>query len=543
MHKQKKETKFIFITGGVVSGLGKGIISAALGQILKKRGFKIFMQKLDPYINVDSGTMSPFQHGEVFVTNDGAETDLDLGHYERFLDENLTRFSNITAGQIYQSVINKERGGKYLGKTVQVIPHITNEIKNKILQTSLLEKYDIIIVEIGGTVGDIESLPFLESIRQIRHDLGFNNTIFIHNTLVPFLTNSDEIKTKPTQHSIKELRSLGIQPQILILRSEKKISQQIKQKISILCDVKEEAIFENTNVNILYEIIVNLHKQKIDDLILKHFNIQKNLKKKDILKWQELIDKINSLKNKIKIALVGKYVSFHDAYLSTTEALRHAAHYYDTQIEIKWIDSEKINDSNVKTELIDCDGVLVAGGFGNKGILGKIISIQYVRENNIPFFGICLGMQTAIIEFARNVLKLKQANSTEIDPHTNIPVIWKKDEENKILGGTLRLGLLPCLLRKNTKSFQCFKKDIIYERHRHRYIFNEKYLPLFKNDKNFLISASGGLKSDKDLVEIIELKNHNWFVGVQFHPEFLSRPFNPHPLFKGFILASLQKSL
>ncbi|WP_153369034.1 CTP synthase [Candidatus Phytoplasma sacchari] len=544
MDKNKKETKFIFITGGVVSGLGKGIISSVLGQILKKRGFKIFMQKLDPYINVDSGTMSPFQHGEVFVTNDGAETDLDLGHYERFLDENLSKNSNITTGQIYQSVISKERNGKYLGETVQVIPHITNEIKNKILETSFSGEYDIIIVEIGGTVGDIESLPFLESIRQIRYDVGFNNTLYIHTTLVPFLETSNEIKTKPTQHSIKELRSIGIQPQILILRSEQKISSEIKNKISILCDVQEEAIFENTNVDFLYEIILKFNDQKIDDFILNHFQIIKKAKKKDITEWKKLINKINSSTQKIKIALVGKYVSFHDSYLSTIEALKHAAHHYSTQIEINWINSETINENNVKQKLDSCDGVLVPSGFGSKGILGKIKTIQYVRENNIPFFGICLGMQIAIIEFARNVLNMKEAHSTEMDKNTIFPVIKEIYQENRIFGGTLRLGSLSCLLKKDSKSFNFFKKEIIYERHRHRYVFNNKYLSIFNKNPNFLVSglSMNEEKGEEEFVEIIELKNNSWFVAVQFHPEFLSRPFNPHPLFKGFIFSAIKKS-
>jgi CTP synthase len=533
-----KKTKFIFITGGVVSGLGKGIVASVLGQILKKRGLKIFMQKLDPYINVDSGTMSPFQHGEVFVTSDGAETDLDLGHYERFLDENLTKISNVTTGQIYQSVISKEREGKYLGETVQVIPHITNEIKKKILQTTKNNEYDIVIVEIGGTVGDIESLPFLESIRQIRYDLGFHNTIYLHNTLVPYLKNSNEVKTKPTQHSIKELRSLGIQPQILILRSEKPISKEIKRKISILCDVEVKAIFENIDVENLYEIIINLYKQKIDDFILEHFQIFQ-LKKSDITKWEKLIHKINNFKNKIKIGLIGKYVSCHDAYLSVIEALKHASHYYDSHVEIKWIDSENLNENNIEQELNSCDGVLVPGGFGYKGIQGKIKAIKYVRENNIPFFGICLGMQASIIEFACNVLNLKDANSTEIDPYTPYPVIIK-EKNNQIMGGTLRLGSLFCRVQKDSKSYIFFQKKNIIERHRHRYIFNNQFISFFQKNSDFLF-AGMSISEKESIVEIIELKKHNWFVAVQFHPEFSSRPFNPHPLFKGFILHSLKK--
>ncbi|WP_341266495.1 CTP synthase [Candidatus Phytoplasma fraxini] len=532
-----KEKKFIFITGGVVSGLGKGIIGAAIGQILKKRGLKVFMKKIDPYINVDSGTMNPIQHGEVFVTDDGAETDLDLGHYERFLDENLSKESNVTTGQVYQDVINKERQGQYLGQTIQVIPHITNEIKKRILEIRTMhEDYDIIIVEIGGTVGDIESLPFLESIRQVRYDLGFHNTLYIHNTLVPYLKSSNEIKTKPTQHSVKEIRSLGIQPQILILRSEKSISSEIKQKISILCDVHEDAIFENIDVDILYKIIVNLNKQKIDDFILEHFQIN-NVKKSDISSWVNLINKIQNLKKKIKIGLVGKYIAVKDSYLSIIEALKHAAYYHETDIEIIWIDAEHVNDENVVSLLKHCHGILIPGGFGLRAFQGKIKAINYARVNNIPVFGICLGMQLMVIEYARNVLKLENANSIEFDADTLIPVITQK-RKNSVLGGTLRLGLYSCYLKRNTKSYEIFRQDIIHERHRHRYEMNSEYISCF-NDGNFIIA---GINEKEKFPEIIELKNHIWFIGVQFHSEFVSRPFKPHPLFKDFIKTILQKN-
>ncbi|MEZ0180577.1 CTP synthase ['Camptotheca acuminata' phytoplasma] len=537
MNIKNKKKKFIFITGGVVSGLGKGIISSSIGQILKSRGLKVFIKKIDPYINVDSGTMNPTQHGEVFVTNDGAETDLDLGHYERFLDENLSKKSNITTGQIYQNVISKERKGEYLGQTIQVIPHIINEIKERILETTNEnDSYDIFIIEIGGTVGDIESLPFLESIRQIRYDLGYNNTLYIHTTLIPYLKNSNEIKTKPTQHSVKELRSLGIQPQILILRSEKVVSPEIKKKISILCDVKEEAIFENIDVDILYKIIVNLSNQKIDDFILDHFQI-KNLIPLDISPWQNLIQKTQNLKQKIKIGLVGKYVSVHDSYLSIVESLKHASVENDTQVDIKWIDSSELNDSNVSGILDECDGILIPGGFGFRAINGKLKAIKYARENNIPIFGICLGMQLMVIEYAQNVLKLKDSNTTEIDPDALNPVITKKIKDND-LGGTLRLGSFPCHLKKNTKSYEIFQKEIIHERHRHRYEMNSDFIDVFSKDENFVIS---GINMKENLPEIIELKNHIWFIGVQFHPEFLSRPLKAHPLFKDFIHSVLNK--
>ncbi|MDO8168050.1 CTP synthase [Candidatus Phytoplasma melaleucae] len=536
MNNQNTKTKFIFITGGVVSGLGKGIIASSIGHILKKRGLKVFIQKFDPYINVDSGTMSPYQHGEVFVTNDGTETDLDLGNYERYLDINLSKDSSITTGQIYQSVINKEREGKYLGKTIQIIPHITDEIKNRILKFNKISDYDIVIVEIGGTIGDMESLPFVESIRQIRHKLGWHNVIYVHNTFIPYLQTSQESKTKPTQHSIKELRSLGIQPQILILRSEKNIPLEMKKKISILCDVQTKAIFENTNVDILYQITINLHKQKIDNFILDYFRIN-NLPKSNLSEYKYLIHKISHLKNQITVALVGKYVNCHDAYLSILEALKHASYYHNVKIYIKWVDSEILMEDNINDNLKECDGILIPGGFGARAIEGKIKAVTYARENNIPFFGICLGMQTAIIEYARKILKLKKANSIEIDPDTPFPVITKKIKQDN-LGGSLRLGLYACQINCNEgASYKIYQKETIYERYRHRYEMNLEYLQLFAKDDNFIIT---GFNPDNKIPEIIELKNHIWFIGVQFHPEFLSRPLTPHPLFKSFIQKTLE---
>ncbi|CAM11962.1 CTP synthase [Candidatus Phytoplasma australiense] len=537
MNNKKLKSKFIFITGGVVSSLGKGITAASIGNILKNRGFKVSIQKLDPYINIDPGTMSPYQHGEVFVTNDGAETDLDLGHYERFLDENMSKSSNITAGQIYQSVINKEREGKYLGKTVQVIPHITEEIKKKIIKAAIVHQSDIVIVEIGGTVGDIESAPFLEAIRQFRYEVGYHNVLYLHTTLVPYLKKAQEIKTKPTQHSVKELRALGIQPQILVLRSEISINKEIKNKIASLCDINPQAIFEALDVDILYQIILNLFEQRIDHFILNHFQLPNNIQI-DLKDWRSLINCIQNLKEKVVIGLVGKYVILHDAYLSIVESLKHAAYYYNSDIEIKWIDSEKLNSTNVKTLLNDCDGILVPHGFGPRAIEGKILAIQYAREQKIPFFGICFGMQLAVVEYARNVLFLDGANSTEIDEKTPHPVITKKIK-NSNLGGTLRLGSYRCCLQKNSKSEAIYQQTTIYERHRHRFEMNPSYVSLFEKNNDFLVS---GFNPEKNLAEIIELKNHPWFMAVQFHPEFLSRPLKPHPLFKSFVEAALLKN-
>jgi CTP synthase len=531
-----KERKYIFITGGVVSSLGKGIAAASLGRLLKNKGLKVFMLKLDPYINVDPGTMSPYQHGEVFVTNDGGETDLDLGHYERFIDENLSKNSSITTGKIYQSVIDKERRGDYLGATVQVIPHITNEIKGRLI--SLAEQYDcdVLITEIGGTVGDIESLPFIESIRQMRRDIGYKNTLYIHNTLVPYLETTGELKTKPTQHSVKELRSLGITPDIIILRTSKPVSLDIKEKVALFCDVQKNAVIECKDVEVLYEVILNLKKEGLDSLACKHLDLPD--KQSDVHVFEELVQKIKSLRKKVRIALVGKYVSLRDAYLSVSEALKHAGYANDTDIDIDWIDSSKVNEENVDYFLKDVAGILVPGGFGKRGIEGKILAIKYARENNIPFLGLCLGMQLAVIEFARNVCKLEGANSTEFDSKTKYNVIdFMPDQYDGIdLGGTLRLGMYECELTKHSLAEKAYGQKNIFERHRHRYEFNNEYKALFK-ENGILFS---GINPKRNLVEIIELNNHPFFMAVQFHPEFLSRPDKPHPLFEKFIEATLK---
>ncbi|HLT00090.1 MAG TPA: CTP synthase [Acholeplasma sp.] len=528
-------TKFIFVTGGVVSSLGKGISASAIGQILKSRGLKVFIQKFDPYINVDPGTMSPYQHGEVFVTDDGAETDLDLGHYERFIDINLSKESTVTTGKIYQSVISKERRGEYLGATVQVIPHITDEIKLRLKEAAEKSGADVVITEIGGTVGDIESLPYLEAIRQARRDFGYKNTLYIHNTLVPYLRASNEIKTKPTQHSVKELRSLGIQPDIIILRSEVKIVDDVKEKIALFCDVEKDAVFESLDVDVIYQAIINLHNQHIDDYIMKHFQIE-NTKEADVTPWVNLIDKIRNLKTKVTIGLVGKYVSLQDAYLSVSEALRHAGFYHNVGISIKWLNAEKITEKNYQETLRGMDGILVPGGFGKRATDGKILAIKYARENNIPFLGICYGMQLASIEYARNVLGIIDANSTEIDENTKNPLFTIQPENPEDFGGTLRLGLQRAHLKRGTKTYDAYGTEYIEERHRHRYEFNNKYLEIFES-KDMVVS---GVYEDRNLVETIELSNHPWFVAVQYHPEFLSRPLRPHPLFREFIKASLK---
>jgi CTP synthase len=526
--------KYIFVTGGVVSSLGKGITASAIGQLLKSRGLKVFMQKFDPYINVDPGTMSPYQHGEVFVTEDGAETDLDLGHYERFIDENLNRHSSITTGKIYQTVLKRERRGDYLGATVQVIPHITDQIKKKLVDVAKHTNPDVVITEIGGTVGDIESLPFLEAIRQARRDFGFHNTLYIHNTLVPYLKAANEIKTKPTQHSVKELMSLGIHPDIIMLRSEITISDEVKDKIALFCDVDKHAVFESVDVDVLYEVIINLHKQGIDDWILKHFDYEKE--PADVSAWQDLVHTIKHPEGELKIGLVGKYVQLHDAYLSVSEALKHAGYYHKQKVSIKWINAEDVDDENIGLYVYDCDGILVPGGFGQRATNGKLAAIKYARENNIPFLGLCYGMQLAVIEFAQHVLNIKDANSTEIDPQTSNPVISLQRGRNsdEDLGGTLRLGSYDCEIKEHTKAFEAYQTNLINERHRHRFEFNNRYLEQFEKS-DMVIS---GYNSEYHLVEMVELKNHPWFIAVQFHPEFKSRPLRPHPLFSDFILAS-----
>lgn len=529
------KTKFIFVTGGVVSSLGKGIAASSIGRILKNRGLKIFMQKFDPYINMDPGTMSPYQHGEVFVTDDGAETDLDLGHYERFIDESLSKNSNITTGKIYSNVIQKERRGEYNGGTVQVIPHITNEIKDKLKKAGVESNADIVITEIGGTVGDIESLPFLEAIRQARRDFGYENTLYIHNTLVPYLKAADELKTKPTQHSVMELRKIGIQPDIIILRTEVPISESQKDKIALFCDVNKENVIEALDQKIIYNVAKSLHEQNIDDIILKHFKI--DAKEADMSEWYHLIERIESLNGDIRIGLVGKYVNLHDAYLSVAEALKAAGYYFYKRILIDYIDSSLIDKKNVGEKLSNCNGIIIPGGFGDRGIDGMLIAIEYARINKIPLFGICLGMQLICIEYARNEIGYKDANSGEFDKETKHNIIdYLENQYDGInIGGTLRLGLYDCHIEDmESKTYKAYQKLDIKERHRHRYEVNNKFLEIF--DKDLKITGRN-LKSN--LVEIVELKNHPWFIGCQFHPEFLSRPERCHPLFKDFIEAAM----
>ena len=529
----EKKMKFIFVTGGVVSSLGKGISAACIGRLLKRRGLHIFSMKLDPYLNIDPGTMSPYQHGEVFVTKDGAETDLDLGHYERIINTSLTKESSVTSGKVYSAVLEKERKGVYLGATIQIIPHITNEIKNRLFEAfKAKDDTDVCIVEIGGTVGDIESLPFLEAIRQLRRELGYENTFFVHNTLVPYLKTTGEIKTKPTQHSVKELTGLGIQPDALLLRCETNIDIESKRKVALFCNLSDEAVISVKDVPIIYEVALNLQKQHLDDLIVKHLNL-KCEDHADMSDWIKLIEKIKRLKKSIKIALVGKYVSLHDAYISVVESLKYAGYDIDKNIEIKRVNSDNLNDDNVGEYLSDVQGIIVPGGFGKRGIEGKIAAIKYARINNKPFLGLCLGMQLSLIEYARDVLHLENANSTEFDENcTNNVIDYLPDQYKGIkMGGTMRLGEYDCELLEGTKTYELYKEKNIRERHRHRYEFNNKYKEIF-SDGNLIFS---GINPQSKLCEIIELKNHPFFIACQFHPEFLSRPLKPHPLFLGFI--------
>lgn len=531
-----KKTKYVFVTGGVVSSLGKGITAASLGRLLKNRGLNVRLQKFDPYLNVDPGTMSPYQHGEVFVTDDGAETDLDLGHYERFIDENLTQNSNVTAGRVYWSVLSKERKGEYLGGTVQVIPHITNSIKEKVHSVGNEMDVDIVITEIGGTIGDIESLPFLEAIRQIKYDVGRENVCFIHVTLVPYLGKAGELKTKPTQHSVKELRSIGIQPDIIVCRSEKELSEDIKNKIGLFCNVEGNAVIQNLDAEHLYAVPLMLHKEGLDRLVCEKLNL--GCRDIDNSEWIKMVHNLTHLNYNTKIALVGKYVDLHDAYISVVEALNHGGLYNNSNVEIKWINAENINSQNVNQLLNDVDGVLVPGGFGDRGVEGKIEAIRWARENKKPFLGICLGMQCAVIEYARNVLKLEGANSAELNPKTKYPVIDLMTEQKDVeeLGGTMRLGLYPCKLELGTLCNEAYNSDLIYERHRHRYEFNNEYRSRLMEEGLIL----SGTSPDGRLVECVEVKDHPWFVAVQYHPELKSRPNNPHPLFRGFIRAALK---
>ncbi len=536
--EEEHMTKYIFVTGGVVSSLGKGITAASLGRLLKNRGLKVTIQKFDPYINVDPGTMSPYQHGEVFVTDDGAETDLDLGHYERFIDINLNKYSNVTTGKIYSSVLKKERRGDYLGGTVQVIPHITNEIKDRVFRAGKETNADVVITEIGGTVGDIESLPFLEAIRQMKSDIGRDNVMYIHCTLVPYIKAAGEMKTKPTQHSVKELRSLGIQPNVIVLRTEMPISQDMKDKIALFCDIDTNAVIECRDADTLYSIPLALQEQHLDQITCDHLKLDS--REPEMSEWIELVQKVTNLSKNVRIAIVGKYVELQDAYISVVEALRHAGYAFDADISIKWINAEEVNALNAQELLSDVDGILVPGGFGDRGVEGKILATQYARENKVPFFGICLGMQVASIEYARNVLGLEGAHSSELDVATPYPVIDLLPEQKDIedLGGTLRLGLYPAKLDTSSRAFEAYQDEVIYERHRHRYEFNNEYRQAME-DAGFIFS---GTSPDGRLVEIIELKDHPWFVASQFHPEFTSRPTRPQPLFREFINASLTAS-
>lgn len=528
-------TKYIFVTGGVVSSLGKGITAASLGRLLKNRGISVTIQKFDPYINVDPGTMSPYQHGEVFVTDDGAETDLDLGHYERFIDINLNKYSNVTTGKVYSAVLRKERRGDYLGGTVQVIPHITNEIKDRLFRAGKETNADVVITEIGGTVGDIESLPFLEAIRQVKSDVGSHNVMYIHCTLVPYIKAAGEMKTKPTQHSVKELRSLGIQPNIIVPRTEMPLTQDQKDKIALFCDIDKKAVIECQDADHLLSIPLALQAQGMDQIVCEH--LQLDCKEADMTEWTTLLEKVRHLSKKTKIGLVGKYVELQDAYLSVVEALKHAGYAFDSDIEIKWINSENVTAENVNELLDEVDGVLVPGGFGDRGIEGKIEAIRYAREQKKPFLGICLGMQLASIEFARNVLGLQDAHSSEIKPDTEHAIIDLLPEQKDIedLGGTLRLGLYPCKLKEGTRAIEAYQEAVVYERHRHRYEFNNEYRPTME-EAGFIFS---GTSPDGRLVEVVELQDHPWFVASQFHPEFVSRPNRPQPLFREFIHASL----
>jgi CTP synthase len=527
-------TKYIFVTGGVVSSLGKGITAASLGRLLKNRGLKVTIQKFDPYINVDPGTMSPYQHGEVFVTDDGAETDLDLGHYERFIDINLSKNSNVTTGKVYSSVITKERRGEYLGGTVQVIPHITNEIKDRVFRAGREAQSDVVITEIGGTVGDIESLPFIEAIRQIKSDIGRENVMYIHVTLIPYLKAAGEVKTKPTQHSVKELRGLGIQPHIIVCRTEHSLTEDMKRKLALFCDIDTNAVIEARDVDTLYEVPMMLREQGMDDIVVNHLKLTTN--PPEMSEWENLVHRVKALKYTTEIAIVGKYVALHDAYLSIVEALGHAGIDCNTEVKIRWVNAEDVYDHNVAELLRGVQGILVPGGFGDRGIEGKISAIRYARENKVPFFGICLGMQVAVVEYARSVLNLQGANSSEINPTTPYPVIDLLPEQKDIedLGGTMRLGLYPCKLAEGSLAARCYNDELVYERHRHRYEFNNEYRDIMEKT-GFKIT---GTSPDGRLVEIIECPDHPWFLAVQFHPEFTSRPNRPQPLFKYFVQAA-----
>lgn len=536
----RKNTKFIFVTGGVTSSLGKGIIAASLAKLLQSRGFSVTIQKLDPYINVDPGTLNPYEHGECFVTEDGAETDLDLGHYERFLNINTSQENNVTTGRIYYNVITKEREGAYLGKTVQVIPHITDEIKRNIYAVAEKNDYDIVITEIGGCVGDIESLPFIEAVRQVKWDVGPNNFLVINLTLIPYLKAAGELKTKPTQHAVKQLLESGIQPDILVCRTEHKLPQEIRKKLALFCNVNINSVIEAMDADSIYDVPLLMRKEKLDERVLAKLKLSHKVEP-ELTQWKNFLGKLKNPISDINIALVGKYIELPDAYKSITEAFIHAGTENETKVNVKWIHSEEINSDNVKTLLENVHGVLVAPGFGERGIEGKIATIKYCREEKLPFFGICLGMQCAVVEFARNVLGLKDASSTEIEGKTKNPIIDLMQEQQSITqkGGTMRLGSYACELKKNTKAYQAYGKSKISERHRHRYEFNNRYL----QDIEAAGMKATGINPKTGLVEIVEIPEHPWFVGTQFHPELKSTVLNPHPLFVRFVKASLEHKI
>ncbi|NOK70980.1 MAG: CTP synthase [Chloroflexi bacterium AL-N10] len=532
-------SKFVFVTGGVVSSIGKGIVAASLGRLCKSRNYSVSILKLDPYINVDPGTMSPFQHGEVFVTDDGAETDLDLGHYERFTDTPMSRLNSVTTGSIYQAVINQERRGDYQGGTVQVIPHITNEIKDRILRVAKDTNPDVVITEIGGTVGDIESLPFLEAIRQFRKDVGRNNVVYMHVTLIPWIPSAGEMKTKPTQHSVKELRSIGIQPDVLVCRCDRPLHPGMKQKISEFCDVSPEAVITAQDASSIYQVPLILEKEGLAQQTLELLNLE--VREPDLTEWSTLVEGMKSPTTTLNIAIVGKYIQLSDAYLSVVEALGHAGIAIRSEINLHWVSAEDLELEGTEKYLDNVAGIIVPGGFGIRGVDGKVTAIEYARKNNIPFLGLCLGMQCSIIEWARNVAKLEAANSSEFDPKTANPVINLLPEQRDVvdLGGTMRLGLYPCRIKQNTLAHSLYTQEVVYERHRHRYEFNNAYRNLFL-ESGYEIS---GTSPDGRLVEMIELRDHPFFIASQFHPEFKSRPNQPHPLFLGFVKAAFQKSL
>ncbi len=528
--------KYVFVTGGVVSGLGKGITAASLGRLLKARGYKVTMQKFDPYINIDPGTMNPVQHGEVFVTDDGAETDLDLGHYERFIDESLTKNSNVTTGKIYWSVLHKERRGDYGGGTVQVIPHITNEIKSRFYRNFNEDETHIAIIEVGGTVGDIESQPFLEAIRQFQHDVGHENAILIHVTLIPYIKASGELKTKPTQASVKDLQGMGIWPDILVCRSEHPLDNHLKDKIALFCNVPSSHVLQNLDVEYLYEAPLAMEREHLAQVACECLHLP--CPEPDLTDWTAMVDALRHPTSKVRIAIVGKYIQLHDAYISVVEALKHGGIASHSVVDLKWVDSELVNDANAAEYLSDVDGILVPGGFGDRGIEGKISAIRYARENNIPFLGLCLGMQMAIVEFARHVIGYEDAHSVELDPNTTHPMIHLMPDQDGIedIGGTLRLGSYPCILDKNTKAYELYGDETIHERHRHRYEVNNDYREVLRQAGMTL----SGISPDGRIVEMIELKEHPFFLATQAHPELKSRPNRPHPLFRGFVAAALE---